>query len=222
VVKTEGETAHRGGGEGAAGSQSDPARSEEGPVVRVELTDEELVVATRLGSLAAFAELVRRFRPAVRLTLRRYEEETDAVEDLCQEAFLRGFKALAQLDDPGRFGAWLHAIARNLALQQRRSGARRWERSSFLDLILLEGQLSSAPGPAELAERDEGHRMVRQAVEALPPPYREVVLLHYWEGMPLSRVAAYLGLPLTTAKWRLRHARQLLQRELERHGIECL
>jgi RNA polymerase sigma-70 factor, ECF subfamily len=220
VVKTGGETAAREGAEGTEESRSNAARSP-GTVVRVGLTDEELVVATRLGSLAAFDELVRRFRPAVRLTIRRYEDDADAVEDLCQEVFLRGFKALAQLDDPGRFGAWLHAIARNLALQQRRNGAGRWERSSFLDLILLEGQLSSAPGPAELAERDETCRVVRQAVEALAPPYREVVLLHYWEGMPLSRIAAYLGLPLTTAKWRLRHARHLLQRDLEQYENEC-
>ena len=46
-------------------------------------------------------------------------------------------------------------------------------------------------------------------------PYREVIALHYWEGMPLSRVAAYLGVPLTTAKWRLRYARERLRRELE-------
>lgn len=182
-----------------------------------ELADEELVAATRLGSLGAFDELVRRFRPAVRLTVQRYAAEADAVEDLCQEAFLRGFKALGQLDDPRRFGAWLHAIARNLALQEQRNGARRWERSSFLDMILLEGQLSEAPGPDEIAERDEEHRIVREAVESLPLPYREVVLLHYWEGMPLSRIADYLGVPLTTAKWRLRHARELLQTALERY-----
>lgn len=187
-----------------------------------ERADEELVLATRLGSLGAFDELVRRFRPAVRLTVRRYAEGAEAVEDLCQEAFLRGFKALGQLDDPRRFGAWLHAIARNVALQQQRDGARRQERTSFLDLILLEGQISAEPGPHEIAERDEGHRIVRQAVEALPPPYREVVLLHYWEGMPLPRIADYLGLPLTTAKWRLRHARALLQRELARHEDGCL
>jgi RNA polymerase sigma-70 factor, ECF subfamily len=184
--------------------------------VWADLADEELVAATRLGSLGAFDELVRRFRPAVRLTVRRYAEDPDTAEDLCQEAFLRAFKALAQLDDPRRFGAWLHAIARNLALQQQRNGARQWERTSFLDLILLEGQLSAEPGPHEIAERDEAQRLVRQAVEALPPAYREVVLLHYWEGMPLPRIAGYLGLPLTTAKWRLRHARELLQRELER------
>src|SRR5437588_8017316 len=108
-----------------------------GSGVWADLTDEELVAATRLGSLAAFDELVRRFRPAVRLTARRCAGDEDAVEDLCQEAFLRAFKALARLEDPSRFGAWLHAITRNLALQQRRSGTRYREHFSALDFFLL-------------------------------------------------------------------------------------
>jgi len=185
-----------------------------GVTVWSELTDEELVTGALLGRLAAFDELVRRFRPAVRLTAQRYADDMEAVEDLCQEAFLRAFKALRQLAEPAHFGAWLHAIVRNLALRERRNGALRRERISTLDLMLLEGLHSPEPSPHEAAERDEAERMVRSAVERLPEAYREVVYLHYWEGMPLPRVAAYMGIPLTTAKWRIRHARQRLEREL--------
>ena len=59
---------------------------------------------------------------------------------------------------------------------------------------------------------------MREAVEALPAPYRDVVYLHYWDGMPLSRVASYLGVPLSTAKWRLRFAREQLRRVLTSPG----
>src|SRR5688572_11814899 len=92
--------------------------------VACDSVDEELVVAALLGNLAAFDELVRRFRPAVRLTARRYVDGEDAVEDLCQEAFLRAFKALPHLEEVDRFGAWLHAIVRNLALRQRQNATR--------------------------------------------------------------------------------------------------
>jgi RNA polymerase sigma-70 factor, ECF subfamily len=180
-----------------------------------DLADEELVVATLLGFLAAFDELVRRFRPAVRLTARRFASDEDAVEDLCQEAFLRAFKALPRLEQPERFAGWLHAIVRNLALRERRNGTRERARFSALDQLILEETVAPDPSPAEAFERCEAHRLVREAVEALPAAYREVVSLHYWEGMPLSRVAAYLGVPLSTAKWRLRYARERLRRELE-------
>jgi RNA polymerase sigma-70 factor (ECF subfamily) len=189
--------------------------SEVKPGLWADLADEELVVAALLGFLAAFDELVRRFRPAVRLTARRFASDEDTVEDLCQEAFLRAFKALPRLEQPERFAAWLHAIARNLALRERRKGTRDRARFAALDQPMLEESVAPDPSPAELFEQCEARRVVREAVEALPAPYRQVVMLHYWEGMPLSRVAAYLGVPLSTAKWRLRYARERLRRELK-------
>lgn len=178
-------------------------------------TDEELVVAALLGYLAAFDELVRRFRPAVRLTARRFACDLEEIEDLCQETFLRAFKALPRLEQPERFAAWLHAIARNLGLRERRNHTRRRERFPAVDQLMLEKSAATDPSPAEAFEQCEAHRLVRAAVEALPAMYRAVVFLHYWEQMPLSRVAAYLGVPLSTVKWRLRYARERLRRELK-------
>jgi RNA polymerase sigma-70 factor (ECF subfamily) len=180
----------------------------------VEFEDGELVVAALLGNLAAFDELVRRFRPAARMTARRYVENEDAAEDLCQEAFLRAFKALPYLEEMDRFGAWLHAIVRNLALRQRQYDARDRDRCSPLDQLLLEECASLEPSPVEIIARIETHAAVREGVSALPEPYRAVVQMHYWEGMSLRIVAEDLGLPLTTVKWRLRRAQALLRRNL--------
>jgi RNA polymerase sigma-70 factor (ECF subfamily) len=187
-----------------------------------DLADEELVVAALLGCPAAFDDLVRRFRPAVRLTARRHSGDDEAVEDLCQEAFLKAFLALPRLAEPARFGAWLHAITRNLALRERQNGARRRVRFPALDPVLMEEPADPKPSPAEAFQQCEARRIIREAVEALPQTYREVIQLHYWEGMPLSRVATYLGIPLTTAKWRLRYARGRLRQGLEPlDGEEC-
>lgn len=181
-----------------------------------ELHDGELVMAALTGALAAFDELVRRYRPAVRLTARRYAGDEEAVEDLCQEALLQAFKALPRLEEPARFAPWLHTITRNLALRERQNGLRRRERFSPLDQLLLEELIAPDPSPAETVERGEAQRVIGEAVEALPPACRDVLYLHYWEGMPLPRVAAFLQVPLSTAKWRVRAARERLRRELER------
>lgn len=183
-------------------------------------TDAELVAESVQGCLAAFDELVRRFRPAVRLTVRRYACDGEEIEDLCQEAFFRAFKALPRLEQPERIGAWLHAIARNLALRERQYSARRRERFSLVDPPALEESAATEPSPAEEFDLCEAHRLIREAVDTLPAPYRAVVYLHYWEQMPLSRVAAYLNVPLSTAKWRLRYARERLRRELADMGAE--
>jgi RNA polymerase sigma-70 factor, ECF subfamily len=176
-----------------------------------DLEDDELVIVALLGHLAAFDELVKRFRPAVRLTVRRYVETEDAAEDLCQEAFLRAFKALPHLQEVEHFGAWLHAIARNLALRQQQNEARQRARFSPLDQLVLEECASLEPLPAEMVARDEEEQEVREMVEALPDAHRVIVLLHYWDGMPLPRIADYLSLPLSTVKWRLRRAQELLR-----------
>jgi RNA polymerase sigma-70 factor (ECF subfamily) len=183
-----------------------------------ELTDAELVVGAQRGYLAAFDELVRRFRPAVRLTARRYAGSEEAVEDLSQEAFLRAFTALARLEEPARFGGWLHAITRNLALRERQNGARHQARFLALDQPLLEEQVAPGLSPSEAFEQTETCQEIVDAIESLPLPYRDVIYLHYWEGMPASRVAAYLGVPLTTAKWRLRYARERLRQRLKTLG----
>jgi RNA polymerase sigma-70 factor (ECF subfamily) len=181
----------------------------------INLADEELVVATLLGCPAAFDELVQRYRPAVRLTARRHSGDEQAVEDLCQEAFLNALLALPRLTDPARFGAWLHVIARNLALRERRSGARRRAHLVAVDPELMEEPVAPEPSPSEQFELREMRDAVREAVDSLPPAYRQVIALYYWEGMPLPRISTYLGIPLTTAKWRLRYARERLRRALE-------
>jgi RNA polymerase sigma-70 factor, ECF subfamily len=179
------------------------------------LADEELVVATLLGCPAAFDELVQRYRPAVRLTARHHSGDEQAVEDLCQEAFLNAFLALPRLSEPARFGGWLHVIARNLALRERRSVTRRRAHLVAVDPVLMEEPIDPEPSPAELFEQREDRQAVRDAVDSLPPAYRQIVALYYWEGMPLPRISTYLGIPLSTAKWRLRYARERLRRALE-------
>ena len=180
-----------------------------------EFADGELVVAALLGNLQAFDELVRRFRPAVRLTARRYVEHEEVIEDLCQEAFLRAFKALPHLEELERFGAWLLAITRNLALRQRQNEARHRERCSALDQLLLEQCVSLEPSPPEIVERDEEEDTLRKAVAELPEVHRVIVDLHYWGEMPLPRIADTLSLPLSTVKWRLRRAQALLRQQLQ-------
>jgi RNA polymerase sigma-70 factor, ECF subfamily len=181
----------------------------------INLADEELVVATLLGCPAAFDELVQRYRPAVRLTARHHSGDEQAVEDLCQEAFLNALLALPRLSEPARFGGWLHVIARNLALRERRSGTRRRAHLVAVDPVLMEEPVDPEPSPSEQFERREMREAVREAVDSLPPAYRQVIALYYWEEMPLPRISTYLGIPLTTAKWRLRYARERLRRALE-------
>jgi RNA polymerase sigma factor (sigma-70 family) len=162
-------------------------------------TDSELVAAVRAGDRAAFGELLDRHERAVRGVVRRLVGENE-VEDIAQEAFLQAFLGLERLRDPTRFGAWLCAIAVNLAkmrLRERRL------------LVPLE-DYPDRDGGTESAELAE---LVASALETLPRHEREAVLLSY-AGLSSPEVAALVGERPGTIRVRLHRARGRLRGRL--------
>jgi len=173
--------------------------------------DEVLVVAAILGDLDAFDELALRYRAAVVRTAQAIVGREDA-EDVAQEALLLAFKALPSIDEPPKFAAWLSAITRHRAL---RFGKR--ERSHQvgridLDEFLLE-QVQALGHP--LIDRAEGDDELRLALDNVPADYALVLRLRFFDEMPLKRIAAFLGSPLSTVKWRIHRGKQLLRDQIE-------
>jgi uncharacterized protein len=164
-----------------------------------ERTDSELVAAVRAGDRAAFGVLLDRHERAVRTVVRRLLGENDA-EDVAQEAFLQAYLGLGRLRDPARFGAWLCAIAVNLAKMRLR------ERRVLLPLA----DVPDRNGSADVVEIAE---LVASALEALPRQEREAVLLSY-AGLTSPEVAALVGERPGTVRVRLHRARGRLRARL--------
>ena len=158
----------------------------------------ELVERAGKGDHDAFAQLVReriaRLDAAARLILHDPELARDAV----QEALIRAWRDLPGLRDPDRFDAWLHRLTVNSCLDLARRRRRR----------PIEVEISPIDSPASpdlsgaLADRE----LIDGALKRLDPGHRAVVALYYLLGMPLSDVAASLGIPVGTAKSRLHYA----------------
>ncbi len=174
--------------------------------------DEILVVAAILGDLEAFNELVLRYRAAVVRTAQALAGPNDA-EDVAQEALLLAFKALPSIEDPTRFAAWLMAITRHRALRSRLQDRRRRDTYVELDALLLERVAAlSAPYLPDVETREE----LETALRHLPEDYALVLRLHYLDAMPQKRIAAFLGISLSTVKWRVYHGKKLMRAELDR------
>jgi RNA polymerase sigma-70 factor (ECF subfamily) len=90
-----------------------------------DLPDEVLVVAAILGDLAAFNELVLRYRAAVVRLAQTIVGREDA-EDVAQEVFLLAFKALPAIENPTKFAAWVMTITRHRALRFSKQKRRRY------------------------------------------------------------------------------------------------
>ena len=191
--------------------------------INQELTDAndaELVVAALAGNTQAFDVLVTRYRRAMLTIAQQIVRNPTDAEDVVQDAFLRAFEALPQLSDLNRFGAWLHSITRNRALRYYRS-ASRYQPQEDMEPYLNRAADTSAEDPAHIVERELTQQAIRDAIQELPDDFRGVIELYYWAEMPQKRMAEFLSVPLTTVKWRLHKAKELLKTILERRGYRA-
>jgi RNA polymerase sigma-70 factor (ECF subfamily) len=179
-------------------------------MTEAESPDEVLVLAAILGNLEAFEELVLRYRPAVVRLARTVVGAVDA-EDVAQDSLLLAFKALPSIEEPRKFAAWLSAITRHRALRFSKRETAVTKRRVALDEALLE-KIGALTKPIDEKERDEA---LINALEALPDDYAMPLRLHFLDDMPLKRIAAFMGVPLSTVKWRMHRGKKLLRAKVE-------
>jgi RNA polymerase sigma factor (sigma-70 family) len=129
-------------------------------------------------------------------------------QDAVADVFLTAWRRLEQLPAGDAARIWLYATARRVIANQRRSSRRR---AALQERLALEA--SSAP--REHASDDQEQTLVRQALYALGPRDREVLLLAEWEGLSPAQIAAVLGCLTVTARGRLHRARHRFRAAFE-------
>ena len=160
---------------------------------------------------AAFAQLVERYWDRLRQWLCGMTRQTHQAEDLTQEAFLKAWVSLPNLQEAATFRVWLFRIAKHAWLDSSRGP--RGRATETLPLSLTETQ----PGPVEQVLEAETEQMLHQAIERLPADYRATYWLWTREHMPYSDIAAVLGITEQKARWRVFKARSLLVKALRKH-----
>ena len=183
----------------------------------IEASDAELVVVALAGNTQAFDVLVSRYRKAMLTVAQQIVRNPTDAEDVVQDALLRAFESLPQLSDLNSFGAWLYSITRNRALRYYKN-ARRYQPQEDMEPYLNRTSDTSAADPAHIVETELTQQTVRDTIKDLQPDYQVVIELYYWAEMPQKRMAEFLSLPLTTVKWRLRKAKEMLKALLEKRG----
>lgn len=185
-----------------------------------EKSDDELVAAYAAGDESAFAVLIERHLPAVYSFAYRLIGNAEEADDVAQDTFVKAWKHLKRFQKGAKMKTWLLSIARNTAIDfLRKKRPSLFSEFGSEDDAAFEERLADA-GPSAETRFDEqlNAERVDAALATLPPRYREVVLLHYREGMTLDETARTLGIPLNTAKSRDRRALIALRKLLESRG----
>ncbi len=184
------------------------------------LTDDELVARSVGGDAESFNQLILRWeRPIYALAYRVIGREEDA-RDVCQETFLRAFRALPGFKGQAKFSSWLYRIALNLC----RDWIRRQRRAPVMQMPegVDPGELAADQGPVESIEDLVGRRqlseIVEEAMALLPEEQRTAIILKEYHGMTFQEIADMQGCPLSTVKTRLYQGLTVLRRHLEKNG----
>ena len=172
--------------------------------------DENVVRRVLAGDRDAFAELVEQYRKLVYHVAGHYLHNADEVDDAAQEVFFRCYRALDRYNPEYRFSTWISGITRNHCLDLLRKNSR----VTVVDFEECEYLATDRFTPEEAYLDEEERSELKQAVDALPDNYREVVTLYHGEELSYQAMAERMDKPISIVKNRLMRARRMLGKEL--------
>ncbi len=172
--------------------------------------EKTLVKLTLLGEGEAFEELVRRHERAVGATALKITGNKYSAEDASQDAFVSAWINLASLRDPYAFKAWVCQIAKNRARSLLGHYKSCVPEISFE--LLSEIDLEDEESESICLDADDDRERLTLELSRLGEKIRQVLTLHYFDGLSVAEISSRLSLPEGTVKWRLSEGRKQLRK----------
>ncbi len=180
--------------------------------------DGVLIQQARAGDEHAFEGLVRRYQRPLFQYIYHFVGDYDLACDIFQQVFLQLYRSLPTIRTTQPLKPWLLRVAHNGCVSE----LRRKRLIHFSDLEGADEEDScplvtladGKPLPEEMAEQHDLQQRLRQAIFALPPKLRAVVVLRYATQLSFPEIVQALGIPVATAKARFQRARPLLRASL--------
>jgi RNA polymerase sigma-70 factor (ECF subfamily) len=197
------------------GNLSDARKSKE-----AKLTEAEAIERAKQGDAEAFELLYNLHKRRVYSLCLRMTTNTAEAEDLTQEAFLQLFRKIGTFRGESAFSTWLHRMAVNVVLMRLRK--------KNLPIVPLDDTLDTeeeAPkkelGAEDTALTGSIDRMeLQRSIDALPPGYRSIFVLHDVEGFEHNEIADMVGCSIGNSKSQLHKARMKLRELLKTSRAE--
>jgi len=185
--------------------------------------DDRLMIALQEGNSRAFEELVERYQAPLIGFFFRNTRDRQLSEDLTQETLLRVFNQAWDYLPMGRFRGWMYRIARNLMIDKIRRQSHdalvRAVQSRDEEDNALARLVGNVVSPEDRAHLRELTTIVDELLGRLPELQRTTFVMHHYAGLTLSEVADATESSTSTAKSRLRLAREKLQEYLAGCGV---
>ena len=175
----------------------------------MERTDNELVIACLEGNQEAYSELITRYKRLIYSVAYKFSRDSDEVNDLAQEAFIKIYRSLSRYDSQYRFSTWSVKVATNICLDHVRR-----KRLNSISLDEIENFTGKNNSPEEYYLRKEKSQALKNAIAGLPEIYRVPIIMYHQNGMSYKEIAEKLDKPMSIIKNRIFRARNTLKESL--------
>jgi RNA polymerase sigma-70 factor (ECF subfamily) len=181
-------------------------------------TDKELVKRVQKGDLAAFDMLFSRYQVKILNLISRYVRDSEEVQDVAQEAFIKAYRALPRFRGDSAFYTWLYRIAINTAKNHLVARSRR-PPSSDVDVEDADyrddaDMLRESEDPESALKRDQLKAVIDQAITELPDDLRSALTLREFDGLSYEQIAQILECPVGTVRSRIFRAREFVEQRM--------
>jgi RNA polymerase sigma factor, sigma-70 family len=183
--------------------------------------DAALMLRVKQGDVAAFTELVKKYKqPVINLIYRTLHDLTEA-EDLAQNVFVQVYKSADRYRSSAKFSTWLFTIARNLCLNEIRRRSRHPADSLDAthpdqeDQPVHQVEDRKVAPPPEQVLHGELEQKIEEAIAELPENQRTAILLCRQDELSYEEIAAILGCSLSATKSLIHRGRETLKQKLK-------
>ena len=183
-----------------------------------EVTDQQLVARVQKGDSRAFDMLVLKYQHKIMGLISRYVHDSDEVQDVAQEAFIKAYRALPRFRGDSAFYTWLYRIAINTAKNHLVSRSRRPPGS---DVEIEDAEYFEAGDALRTIETPESalfgaelKAVVERAIGELPDDLRTAVTLREFDGLSYEDIADVMDCPVGTVRSRIFRAREAIDKQV--------
>jgi RNA polymerase sigma-70 factor (ECF subfamily) len=184
--------------------------------------DAVLVERAKRGEVSAFEMLVVKYQRRIERLIGRMVRDTDLVQDIAQETFIRAYRALPQFRGDSAFYTWLYRIAVNTAkkaLVEKKRDPLVFEGAMVStdqgeEPSRAENELSDGETPETVLASRQVASVVNAAIDALSEDLRQAIVLREIEGLSYEEIADVMNCPIGTVRSRIFRAREAIASKL--------
>ena len=186
---------------------------------RAEVSDKQLVERVKQGDQRAYDLLVLKYQHKIFGLISRYVKDSDEIQDVAQEAFIKAYRALPKFRGESAFYTWLYRIAINTAKNYLVSRSRR---PPSIDVDVGDAEfydgadgLRDTDNPENVLFGNELKAVVDTAIQALPEDLRTALTLREFDGLSYEDIADVMDCPVGTVRSRIFRAREAVDEKVK-------